>query len=126
MANVNDKKSLIKSQLATFRDLLQKKRPAFEGLLPAHIKTERVLMISLQALSKNPELLECDQVSVMACLMQCAALGLEPNTILQEAWLVPFYNKKRRCKEAQFIAGYPGLIKLMRQSPLVAGIAANC
>jgi recombination protein RecT len=60
--------------------------------------------------------MECDPLTICACVIQAAQLGLEPDNVLGEAYLVPFYNSKTRKKECQLIPGYQGLLKLARNS----------
>ena len=45
-------------------------------------------------------------------MMTAAQLGLEPNTPLGQAYLIPYYNKKHSIYECVFVLGYKGLIDL--------------
>lgn len=49
-------------------------------------------------------------MSFLAALMNAAQLGLEPNTPLGQAYLIPYKNKS--VLECQFQIGYKGLIDL--------------
>ena len=49
-------------------------------------------------------------------MMTAAQLGMEPNTPLGQAYLIPFYNNKTHCSECQFQLGYKGLIDLAYRS----------
>lgn len=60
--------------------------------------------MALSALNTTPKLKDCTQLSFLAALMNAAQLGLEPNTPLGQAYLIP-YN-------SQFQIGYKGLIEL--------------
>jgi recombination protein RecT len=51
--------------------------------------------------------------------MACAQLGLEPDGVLGQAYLVPFRGK------VQFIAGYRGLLTLARNSGEISSIQAH-
>ncbi len=52
--------------------------------------------------------------------MACSVLGLEPNTPLGHAYLIPFKNKG--IYECQLIIGYKGLIDLMNRSGVVSSV----
>lgn len=90
--------------------------------LPKHVTPDRMLRVAVTAMNKTPDLYDCDQTSVMACLMDCSALGLEPDG--RNAYLIPF-NDKRRGKICQLIVGYQGFIDLGYRHPLVRGIRAK-
>lgn len=108
----------------TIGALLQKRRAEFERVLPKHLSVDRVLRVAVSAVSRNRTLLVCDQSSLLRGVMQAAILGLEID-VNGEAYLVPFYNAKRGVHEAVMIAGYKGLIKLMRQSREVESVHAG-
>lgn len=52
-------------------------------------------------------------------------MGLEPNTALGHAYLVPFKNRKQERTDCQLIIGYKGLIDLARRSGNIISIAAH-
>lgn len=83
-----------------------------KNALPAHITPERMMRIALTALSKDAKLSGCTPESFMGALLTSAQLGLECNTPLGQAYLIPFWNSKRGCLETQFQLGYQGLIDL--------------
>jgi recombination protein RecT len=56
---------------------------------------------------------------------QAAALGLEPNTPLGHAFLVPFRNSKKDIVECQLIIGYKGYIDLGYRSKMVKSLEAR-
>ena len=58
-------------------------------------------------------------------MMTAAQLGMEPNTPLGQAYLLPYYNSKKRCLECQFQLGYKGLIDLAYRSGEVSTIQAH-
>jgi recombination protein RecT len=62
-------------------------------------------------------------MSFVAALMQSAQLGLEPNTPLGEAYIIP-YNSKTGMK-AQFQIGYKGVIALAQNTGLYRSIYAH-
>jgi len=110
----------------SLKDWVQKMTPQIAKALPQVITPERFTRIALTALSSNPKLAECDRNSFLGGLMQAAQLGLEPNTPLGQAYLIPFRNKKRGIVECQFQVGYKGLIDLAYRSGDVKTIQAYC
>jgi recombination protein RecT len=110
----------------TLKDYVQQMAGQFEKALPSVITPERFTRIALTALSANPQLMQCDRNSFLGSLMQAAQLGLEPNTPLGQAYLIPFKNKKKGITECQFQIGYKGLIDLAYRSGDMASIQAYC
>lgn len=116
------------AQGPTVYDLIKSKRKAIENALPDHIGIERFVNIALTAVSSNPKLQLCTEASLIGGLMQSAQLGLEPNTPLQMAYLIPYENSKKvgdqwiKVLEAQFQIGYHGTIHLMWQSGMLADL----
>lgn len=98
---------------------------AIARALPKHMTAERMIRVAMTALQKTPKLAECDQRSLVNALVQASELGLEPNTPLGEAYLIPYWNGTTKRTEAQLMPGYRGLIKLARQSEKIDGIYAE-
>ena len=61
--------------------------------LPAVMTPERFTRIILSALSSNPSLAQTTPQSFLGAMMTAAQLGVEPNTPLGQAYLIPFKNK---------------------------------
>ena len=78
--------------------------------LPSVITPERFTRMVLSALSTTPKLGACTPKSFLGAMMSAAQLGLEPNTPLGQAYLIPYKNKG--VDEVQFQIGYKGLIDL--------------
>ena len=57
--------------------------------------------------------------------MNAAQLGVEPNTPLGQAYLIPFRNNKLGRMECQFQLGYKGLIDLAYRSGEISSIQAQ-
>lgn len=93
--------------------------------LPSVITPERFIRIATSALSRNPQLMECTQRSFLGAMMTAAQLGLEPNTPLGHAYLLPYKNNKLGVTECQFQIGYKGLIDLAYRSGQVQTIMAQ-
>lgn len=91
--------------------------------LPAQIGPDRFNRICASALTANPKLGECTPASFIGAVLNSAQLGLEPNTPLGQAYLIPYKNKG--VLECQFQVGYRGLIQLARNSGEIALIKAH-
>lgn len=87
-----------------------------------HMNPERMMRVVANAIRTTPKLQECEPMSFLGALMQSAALGLEPNTILGHSYLVPFENRRKNIVEVQLIVGYKGLIDLARRSGHITSI----
>lgn len=91
--------------------------------LPSVLTPERFTRMVLSALSVNPKLAECSPKSFLGAMMTSAQLGVEVNTPLGQAYLIPFRNKG--IMECQFQLGYKGLIDLAYRSGEVSIIQAH-
>lgn len=98
-------------------------KPQIEAALPKVITAERFTRMALTAVSSNPKLADCTPKSFMGALMQAAQLGLEPNTPLGQAYLIPYRNKG--VMEVQYQTGYKGLIELAHRSGQFKNIEAH-
>lgn len=95
-----------------------------KAALPSVITPERFTRMVMSALSTTPELNDCTPESFLGAMMTAAQLGLEPNTPLGQAYLIPYRNKGTL--EAQFQLGYKGLIDLAYRSGEVELVQAQC
>ena len=91
--------------------------------LPSVITPERFTRIVLSAISANPKLAETTPQSFLGAMMTAAQLGVEPNTPLGQAYLIPYRNKG--VLECQFQLGYKGLIDLAYRSGEISIIQAQ-
>jgi len=108
-----------KEQVNSVRNLLEQMRPQMNAALPKHLTSERLARVAMTTIQNTPKLLDCDRSSLISAIMSCAQLGLEPDGLLGQAYLIPFKNK------VQFIPGYKGLIDLARRSGDVSSILAK-
>ena len=111
------------SKPETLMEWVQKMRPQLEKALPKHISPDRILRVLMTTLRTNPKLGSCDKMSFIAAAMQSAQLGLEPNTPLGEAYIIP-YNSKTGMK-AQFQIGYMGIVTLCQNTDKYKQIYAH-
>lgn len=112
--------------------LLMTKKGEIAKMLPKHLNAERLLKVAQVAATTTPALAKCDVASLVGAIGQCAQMGLEPNTVLGHAYLVPFNTKRkdgngneRWVNSVQVIIGYKGLIDLARRSGQIVSIAAH-
>ena len=82
------------AQIATHKgknimDLIQSRRKSIEEALPRNIDVDRFTRICLVNVAGNRRLLECEPVTLLTAVMQCAQLGLEPGGPLGMAHLIP-------------------------------------
>ena len=88
-------------------------RSEIAAALPRHVDPERMLRIALTSARKTPALLECTPESFLGAVIQSAQLGLEPDTPLGHAWLLPYRNGKTGNMEVNFVPGYRGYLDLI-------------
>ena len=81
------------SPVQAMGDLLKRMHTQIEKALPSVITPERFTRIALTAYSRNEKLQECTAESFLGSMMQAAQLGVEPNTPLGQAYLIPFRNR---------------------------------
>ena len=114
-------------QVAPAKTTMQQYIKSMEGeikkALPSVITPERFTRMVLSALSTTPKLGSCTPKSFLGAMMSAAQLGLEPNTPLGQAYLIPYKNKG--VDEVQFQIGYKGLIDLAFRSGEVALVQAH-
>jgi recombination protein RecT len=101
------------------RQALELMKPQLATALPEHLTADRLLRVVITVLQSTPALLDCDRASLFRAVMTCAQLGLEPDGVLGQAWLVPSRGK------VQLVPGYWGFIALARNSGLVTSINAQ-
>lgn len=122
-ANANKMAAKQKKAPSSIQDYIEVMKPAIKAALPSVMTPERFSRITLSALSANPTLKECTPQSFLGAMMTAAQLGLEPNTPLQQAFLIPFRNHGKL--ECSFQLGYKGLIDLAYRSGEVSIIQAH-
>lgn len=120
MASVNGgviaarKNELANAPKKSMMALIQSMKPQIEKALPTVLTGERFTRMVLTAISTTPQLAECTPQSFMGAMMQAAQLGVEPNTPLGQAYLIPYRNHGQL--ECQFQIGYKGLLALFYRS----------
>ena len=110
----------------TIKGYVKSMESGIKAALPSVMTPERFTRMVLTALSSTPELNDCTPQSFLGAMMSAAQLGLEPNTPLGQAYLIPYWNTKKGTREAQFQIGYKGLIDLAYRSGEVELVQAQC
>ena len=80
----------------TIFDLLAEPRvqKGLTDVASRYLNPERLLRLCVNAVKKTPKLARCDTGSLLGSMMTSAALGLEPNTVTQQAFLIPYDNRR--------------------------------
>lgn len=107
----------------TMQSYIKSMEGEIKKALPSVITPERFTRMVLSAISVNPKLGSCTPASFLGAMMSAAQLGLEPNTPLGQAYILPYMNKN--VLEAQFQLGYKGLIDLAYRSGEVEVIQSH-
>lgn len=114
MATTESLKNQITEQKAQKPQTIQQWTKAYSSqiakALPSVLTPERFSRMVLTAITKTPKLASCKPESFIGSMLTAAQLGLEPNTPLGQAYLIPYGN------ECQFQIGYKGLIDLAYRS----------
>lgn len=108
---------------STMQQYIKQMESEIKKALPSVITPERFTRIVLSALSANPQLAQTTPQSFLGAMMTAAQLGVEPNTPLGQAYLIPYRNKG--VLECQFQLGYKGLIDLAYRSGEISIIQAQ-
>ena len=87
--------------------------------LPSVITPERFARMATTAVTQTPALATCTPQSFIGAMLTAAQLGLEPNTPLGQAYLIPYGSN------CQFQLGYRGLIELAHRSGDIKSIEAH-
>ena len=117
---------------ATVKKFFEANKGTLQALLPKHFDPERMLKLAVGALRTTPKLAQASNASLLGAIVTCAQLGLEPNTPLGHAYLLPFDKREKRNGEwvtvetqVTVIIGYKGMIDLARRSGQIVSIAAH-
>ncbi|WP_434627556.1 recombination protein RecT [Chromobacterium sp. CV08] len=118
--------------IGSVKTFFESQKATLVAVLPKHVNADRMLKIALGALRTTPKLMNATVESLMGAVVQCSQLGLEPNTPLGHAYLIPFDKNKKvdgqwvvEKTEVQIVFGYKGLIDLARRSGQIISISAH-
>ena len=86
------------------------------ALPQGNLSAKRYISACLTALAVQPKLMQCKPSSVLKSMMESARYGLEPNSPLSEAALIPFGQ------ECTFLIEYRGMMKLAWNTGLIKSL----
>lgn len=89
----------------------------FAAALPQHLSAERFCRIAITALTRTPKLADCTQESLMRCLLDLSAYGIEPDG--RRAHLIPYGNT------CTLVIDWKGLAELALRSGIIAKLHAD-
>ncbi len=111
--------------MGNVKNFMESQTASLAAVLPKHVDADRMVKLALGAMRTTPKLLNCNVESFMGAVVTCSTLGLEPNTPLGHAYLIPFENRQKGTTDVQIVFGYKGLIDLARRSGQIVSIAAH-
>lgn len=98
---------------------IQQMAPQLEAALPKHIDAGRIARVAMTAVRQNYKLAKCTKESFLGGLLVASQMGLEINTPLGHAYLIPYGNK------ATLVVGYKGIMDLAYRTGLCKTISAE-
>ena len=104
---------------ASVQSLVRDNWQAIAQSLPSTMEPKRFARLIFNSVRRTPKLAQCTATSLIGSLLASSALGLEVDTPLGEAYLVPYGT------DAQLIVGYQGIVKLYRQHPMAGTISSG-
>jgi recombination protein RecT len=120
------------SSSRTLKDALEARQTEIARALAGRVDPGAFIRVALTTVNKSSELAQCTTSSILLALLEAASLGLIPNSVMGEAYLVPFNVKvsargepERWEKQAVFMPGYRGLVKLARNTGVVKAVVAR-
>ena len=111
---------LVLSDTNDVRKFLENNIGKVFSALPKHMTPERMIRIVCSCVTRNPKLLQCKPITLINAVVQASSLGLEPDGVLGQAYLVAYKD------EVVLIPGYRGLLDLVRRSGQVQSIHWDC
>jgi recombination protein RecT len=111
--------SQLANKTSDLRSLItsEKMKTQFAAALPHHLSADRFCRIALTALTRTPKLMDCTPESLMRCLLDLSAYGIEPDG--RRAHLIPYGNT------CTLILDWKGLAELAMRSGIIAKLHAD-
>lgn len=108
-----------------FSKNLATQQKSFESILPSHIPAKKFMRTVVGAVQNNPDLLACNQESVMQSCQRAAQDGLILDN--SEAAMVIFNTKdgNKWVKKAQYMPMVKGIMKSLRNSGKISTLSTQ-
>jgi len=116
LAKVGDRSLNLGERIQSVGDVMRAMSAQMMAALPKHLTPDRMIRVALNALRKNPKLLDCTAASLFGAITEAATYGWEIGGYYGHAYLVPYGN------EVVLVPGYKGLIDLCRRSGQISTI----
>lgn len=113
-----------------------------EQAVPKQLSPNRMLRSLIGSVQRSPDLLKCGVLDVVGKMLVCASAGLETDTPLGHAHLIPFRKRQRKQVQdprtgkevtqwvdtfiCQVIFGYHGLLDLSFRTGMVGTVQSRC
>lgn len=120
-----------KTMVDDIKSFLLAHKDELAAAIPQHITIDRLNRIAVSAISRTPGLANCTRLSLIGGVVISSQLGLELNTPLGHAFLIPYRRNVKQgnqwvpIDEAQFQIGYQGIIDLAYRTGLYVYIDAT-
>ena len=93
---------------------IQKNETAFKNLLPKNFNVEKFKSALMIEIGNNPNLAKCN--NFIQIVKDVASFGLMPSKLSGQAYIAPYYSKKKGCYEAQLMIGYKGYVVKLEEA----------
>lgn len=108
------------------KGLVYKMKSRIEGALNnTACDPNRFTQAILTIISSDEKMQAATPQSFLGAMMSAAQLGLEPGNELGFAYLIPYWNSRKRAYEIQFQIGYKGMIALAYRNEQIESIEAE-
>lgn len=125
MLDAERKRQQLIKQKEDVRTTLLSYEGQIKQALPGMIKPDRMIRVALTAINRQPKLFQCTLSSIVGSVLAAAQLGLMPDGMVGEGYMIPFYNNRKQAYECQFMIGYKGYITLAYRSGMVESFQAR-
>lgn len=106
------------------REAIKRRLPTIKALLPDVLDERKLAALVITEVHKTPKLAQCDEASLIGCVLRAAALGLQFGQDLGEVFLIP-RQAGQRGMECTLQLGYKGVIRLAERSGRIRSITTR-
>ena len=119
LAVINNKQLSTAQRINTVRDVMHAKKDTLFAGIAKVVDQERLIQVTCNCITKNPELLDCDPRTLLSAVSEANTFQWTLDGILGHAHLVPFKEKDRQGNikkiTCQLIPGYKGYRDLVNR-----------